>query len=196
MLPRIWAKIRYLSHPQFETDTATHISLEVCKHNLISTFSMSPSTLISTCSSGFCESLSLYSSMNCSKLWRRSSANRLSQTRLRESSTSCSAFNCTYRLGQGTEGREFIHVNSENAWVELILSEYSGLVSVNDACGHICLTGIVFAIREVVLCEFSMDGRHLLGEIEGFLIAGYHALRTGAWLVCCRHLQHSRKNYF
>lgn len=56
---------------------------------------------------------------------------------------------------------------------------------------HGCLTGIVFAIWEVVLRKLGMDGRHLLREVEGFLIAGDHALRAGARLVCCRYLQHS-----
>ncbi len=59
-----------------------------------------------------------------------------------------------------------------------ILSEYYDFVSIYDGGCHFCLTRIVFAIREVVFCEFSMDSRHLLGEIEGFLIAGDHVLRT------------------
>lgn len=57
---------------------------------------------------------------------------------------------------------------------------------------HGCLTGIVFAVWEVVLGELGMDGRHLLREVEGFLIAGDHALRAGAWLVCCRYLQQTQ----
>lgn len=47
------------------------------------------------------------------------------------------------------------------------------------------LTGIVFSIREVVLRELHMNGWHLWGKVQGFLIAGDHGFGAGATLVCC-----------
>lgn len=53
------------------------------------------------------------------------------------------------------------------------------------------LTGVVFSVREVVLCELDMDGRHLWGKVQRLLIAGDHGLGAGAALVRCGHLQHT-----
>lgn len=50
---------------------------------------------------------------------------------------------------------------------------------------HRSLTGIVFSIGEVVLCELDMNGWHLWGKVQGLLIAGDHGLGAGATLVCC-----------
>lgn len=53
------------------------------------------------------------------------------------------------------------------------------------------LTGILFSIREVILRELYVNGRHLRRKVQGFLIARDHRFWTGATLVRCRHLQHT-----
>ena len=50
---------------------------------------------------------------------------------------------------------------------------------------HRSHTGVVFSIREVVLCKLNVDGWHLWGKVEGLLITGDHGFGAGATLVCC-----------
>lgn len=54
-----------------------------------------------------------------------------------------------------------------------------------------CLTGILFSIREVILRELYVNGRHLRRKVQGLLIARDHRFWTGATLVRCGHLQHT-----
>lgn len=46
------------------------------------------------------------------------------------------------------------------------------------------LTGIVFSIREVILCELHMNSWHLWRKVQRFLIARDHSFWTGTTLVC------------